>query len=67
MAIIGMVPHSLEQKLGLTPEAEAGLDAMVKMLVAELAGLGIVLEERSERLVGHWRKKAEHEAKYLCA
>lgn len=67
VAIIGMVPHSLEQKLGLTPEAEAGLDAMVGMLVEELAALGIILEERGERLIGHWRKKAEHEAKYLCA
>lgn len=67
VTIIGMVPHSLEQKLGLTPEAEAGLDAMVEMLVAELAGLGIVLEQRSERRSGYWKTEAEHEARALCA
>ena len=66
VAIIGMVPHSLEQKLGLTPEAEAGLDAMVEMLVVELAGLGVVLEKRKQRLVGHWKKEAEYEARHLC-
>ena len=66
VAIIGMVPHSLEQKLGLTAEAEAGLDAMVKMLVAELANLGVILEKRKERLVGHWKKEAEYEAMHLC-
>lgn len=66
VAIIGMVPHSLEQKLGLTPEAEAGLDAMVDMLVNELESLGVKLEKREERLVGHWKKEAEYEARYLC-
>lgn len=66
VAIIGMVPHSLEQKLGLTAEAEAGLDAMVEMLVAELKNLGVTLEKRKERLVGHWKKEAEYEAAHLC-
>lgn len=66
VAIIGMVPHSLEQKLGLTAEAEAGLDAMVGMLVAELKNLGVTLEKRKERLVGHWKKEAEYEAAHLC-
>lgn len=66
VAIIGMVPHSLEQKLGLTPEAEAGLDAMVEMLVSELESLGVTLEKREERLVGHWKKEAEYEARHLC-
>ena len=68
VAIIGMVPHSLEQKLGLTPEAEAGLDTMVEMLVEELASLDIVLEKRGKPLIGHWRKEAEYEEKHhLCA
>ncbi len=66
VAIIGMVPHGLENKLGLTPEAKAGLDAMVNMLVAELSDLGVELEQRSVRLVGHWRKEAEREAASLC-
>lgn len=66
VAIIGMVPHSLENKLGLTPEAEAGLDAMIEMLVAELADMGIELKPRSERRVGHWRREAEREVRELC-
>lgn len=61
VVIVGMVPHSLENKLGLTPEATAGLDAMVAMLVTELAELGIELQERSDPIVGHWRKEAQRE------
>lgn len=67
VAIIGMVPHSLENRLGLTEEATAGLDKMVEMLVQELADLGITLNPRAERRVGHWRKEAELEAKATCA
>jgi len=67
VAIIGMVPHLLENRLGLTPEAAAGLDGMVRMLVAELAALGVDLRPRSERLVGHWRREAEREAVAACA
>ncbi len=67
VAIIGMVPHALENKLGLTPEAEAGLDAMVDMLVSELSDMGIELQPRSERRVGHWKREAEREAQELCA
>ncbi len=65
VAIIGMVPHSLENKLGLTAEAEAGLDAMVEMLVSELAAMDVELKPRDERIVGHWRREAEREA--ACA
>ncbi len=61
VVIVGMVPHSLENKLGLTPEAAAGLDAMVAMLVAEVAELGIELHQRSEPIVGHWRREAQRE------
>lgn len=67
VAIIGMVPHSLENRLGLTAEAEAGLDQMVAMLVQELAELGVTLEPRSESRIGHWRKEAELEAQAACA
>jgi hydrogenase maturation protease len=66
VAIIGMVPHSLENKLGLTDEAEAGLDCMVDMLLIELATQGIELKLRDERRVGHWRREAEREAEALC-
>ncbi len=67
VAIIGLVPHSLENKLGLTPEATAGLAGMVDRLVAELATLGVDLRERSEPRVGHWRKEAELETVAACA
>ncbi len=67
VAIIGMVPHSLENKLGLTPEATAGLAGMVEGLVAELAALGVELQPRDEPRVGHWRKEAELEAVAACA
>jgi hydrogenase maturation protease len=60
--IVGMVPHSLENRLGLTPEAQAGLEGMVQMLVEELAALGISLEPRSQAGDGHWKREAEYEA-----
>lgn len=61
MAIIGMVPHSLENKLGLSPEAEAGLPAMVDMLISELRELGIEARPRSAAGVGHWQREADKE------
>ncbi|MCP4376961.1 MAG: hydrogenase maturation protease [bacterium] len=67
IAIIGMVPHSLENKLGLTPEASAGLDAMVELLVRELADLGVVVRRRGERTVGRWSREAAREAENACA
>ncbi len=66
VSIIGMVPHSLENKLGLTPEAEAGLAGMVEMLVAELSSLGVELQEREWQQTGHWRREAEREAANAC-
>ncbi|VAX06036.1 Hydrogenase maturation protease HybD [hydrothermal vent metagenome] len=67
VAIIGMVPHSLENKLGLTDAATAGLAAMVMMLVQELSDLGVELEPRSEVQLGHWGREAEREASSACA
>jgi len=61
VAIIGMVPHSLENKLGLTEEATAGLSAMVEMIVLELSELGVELKERCQCRIGHWRKEASLE------
>ncbi|MES9857984.1 MAG: HyaD/HybD family hydrogenase maturation endopeptidase [Sedimenticola sp.] len=62
VTIIGMVPHFLENKLGLSPEAEAGIDPMVAMLVAELEGLGLELSQRETPLKGYWSRQAELEA-----
>jgi hydrogenase maturation protease len=61
VTIIGMVPHSLENRLGLTPEAEAGLEGMVQMLVDELTSLGITLEPSTQASSGHWKREAEFE------
>ena len=66
IAIIGMVPHGLENRLGLTPEAEAGLGHMIEMLVLELASLGIALEPRRIPRLGHWRREAQREASATC-
>ncbi|MEW8627017.1 MAG: HyaD/HybD family hydrogenase maturation endopeptidase [Candidatus Thiodiazotropha sp.] len=62
VSIIGMVPHSLENRLGLTAEASEGLKSMVRMLVDELASLGIELESRPQVGRGHWKREAEFEA-----
>ncbi len=67
VAIIGMVPYSLENKLGLTAQATAGLRVMVESLVAELAGLGVEMLPRKERRIGHWQRQAEQEAAGVCA
>jgi hydrogenase maturation protease len=66
IAIIGMVPHSLENKLGLTEEATEGLAGMVEMLAGELADLGVDLTPRDETRVGHWQRQAELE-QAVCA
>lgn len=67
VAVIGMVPHSLETQLGLTQEAKKGLDDMLILLVKELADLGVTLKKRDKPCAGHWQKEAEYEAKQLCA
>ena len=67
VAIIGMVPHSLKNQLGLSPEAANGLDEMVSGLVSELAALGVVLQARSEPLVGYWHEQSTLEKLSACA
>lgn len=62
VAIIGMVPEQLENQLGLSAPVSAGLDAMVDMLVAELAAVGASVKPRSEVRAGHWKRQAELEA-----
>ncbi|MEL0586957.1 MAG: HyaD/HybD family hydrogenase maturation endopeptidase [Candidatus Thiodiazotropha sp. (ex. Lucinoma kazani)] len=66
VTIIGMVPHSLENRLGLTAEAKQGLEQMVEMLVQELATLGISLRQRTQSHTGHWKREAEREAASAC-
>ena len=61
IAIIGMVPHSLENRLGLTAEASAGLAGMVERLVAELQVLGVTPEPRADARPGHWEAQASLE------
>ncbi len=61
VAIIGMVPYSLENRLGLSGPAAAALDNMVGMLVEELARVGAVPMPHSQRRTGHWRRQAELE------
>lgn len=67
LAIIGMVPHVLDNQLGLSEPAAAGLDEMVGMLVAELQKVGAGVTARSEVRSGHWRRQAELEAAKACA
>ncbi len=62
VAVIGMVPHSLENKLGLTKEATKGLSDMIQKLIDELEALGVSLKKRDTRQFGHWHKEATLEA-----
>jgi len=67
VTIVGMVPHHLENKLGLSDEAKRGLPEMVRMLVRELEGLGVELPERPEPLPCYWAEQARLEAAKACA
>ena len=66
VAIIGMVPYGLENKLGLSPQAAAGLDDMVEMLVHELALVGVTALKRNSVRIGHWHHQAELEEQAAC-
>jgi hydrogenase maturation protease len=66
VAIIGMVPYGLENCLGLSEPAAAGLDAMVDMLKQELALAGISATPRQEVRVGHWHHQAALEEQAAC-
>jgi hydrogenase maturation protease len=61
VAIVGMVPHALENRLGLSAPVTAGLDDMVRMLVDELARVGVAATPRERVRAGHWRRQAELE------
>ena len=66
VAIIGMVPYGLENRLGLSKPAAAGLDTMVDMLVKELALAGITATPRQEVRIGHWHHQADLEEQSSC-
>lgn len=67
VTIIGMVPHSLENKLGLSSQAEAGIENMVQMLVDELEEIGFEMKRRDEPLKGYWANQAMLEVCEACA
>lgn len=67
LVIIGMVPHLLENRLGLSPLASAGLEGMLAMLVDELRHVGgVAVQARKEPRVGHWRRQADMEDTVPC-
>lgn len=66
VAIIGMVPYGLENRLGLSVPAAAGLDAMVDMLLHELALVGVAAIKRNPVRVGHWHRQAALEEQAAC-
>ncbi len=57
ITIIGMVPRSLRNVLGLCNETLEGLEQMVQMLLAELRSIGVEARERSVPLRGFWAEK----------
>ena len=67
VAIIGMVPYGLENRLGLSKQAAGGLDAMVDMLVRDLALVGVKATKRDLVRVGQWRHQADLEEQAACA
>ena len=67
LVIIGMVPYGLENRLGLSQPAAAGLGAMVEMLVQELSRAGVTPLKRDSVRVGQWRHQADLEEQAACA
>jgi hydrogenase maturation protease len=59
--LIGMVPYSLENKLGLSPQAQKNIPKMVVMLVDELRKLDITVIKKEKADIGHWQKEAMYE------
>lgn len=67
LVIIGMVPHQLENRLGLSAPAAQGLDAMVDMLLHELEQAGVSPTPRASVRMGHWHRQALLEEQVACA
>lgn len=58
VTIIGMVPHVLETKMGLSPETEKAVGRMVELLLEELRAIGVEPEKRDQPLTGFWAGQA---------
>ena len=54
ITIIGMVPQSLETRIGLTEGVQKNLPELVQMLVKELQAIGVEPKERSDGSRGFW-------------
>ncbi len=59
ITVIGMVPLSLETRIGLSHEAKARLSAMVDLLAEELRMLGVVLVPREAGEAGFWSRAVQ--------
>jgi hydrogenase maturation protease len=66
VTIIGMVPYHLNNTLGLSEETQLGIEAMLQMLVDELAMAGVTVRRRQEPLPCFWDQKTR-EGDPLCA
>lgn len=58
VTIIGVVPHKLENSMGLSPETEKAVGTMVQQLLDELKSIGIEPVLRDEPLTGFWEGQA---------
>ncbi len=67
VTIVGMVPHSLENRLGLSRKADTALVQMVAMLVGELEDVGVALAKRANPRTGFWASQARLEGAGICA
>ncbi|RLA07055.1 MAG: hydrogenase 2 maturation endopeptidase [Gammaproteobacteria bacterium] len=59
--LIGMVPYLLENKLGLSSQAQKNIPKMVVMIVDELNKLGITVVKKEKPDMGHWQKEEMYE------
>jgi hydrogenase maturation protease len=66
VTIVGMVPHELNNTLGLSEATLDGIEAMLQMVVEELAAAGVVLTPRDTPLPCFWDSKTR-EGEPLCA
>jgi len=61
VTIIGMVPHKLEESLGLSPETEKRVYQMLEMLVEEVEARGnLTLEKSDQPISGFWSQHAQN-------
>ena len=66
VVIVGMVPHYLNNTMGLSEETRGRLEEMVDMLVEELRAVGVEPRLRREPRQCFWAEKTRQETA-LCA